>query len=272
MRGSMSWITNNLKYRQQDPLIDFRVDFNPEKFTKTNFGDISHLMTLCWGSVQQPLYLAYSGGIDSEYILRKFWYANRHITPIVIDTKHNYVETEYAKHTLKELNIEPIWLDANDTYLQSVFNNKILKPFNGDGINCTPTIIAAMVAQQRNGLLITGDHFISDHDRGRNHVNYANRIDAAEHEWYHYELFPKNVESFFMLNPAIAHAMAREMIGNENLTVAEFKSKLYKLPYRPKMRIELKGIVKPSQDVNVRRVFDLGTPQEFCERLESWNN
>jgi len=90
------WLTTNLADRTANNLCDFTVKFNPHTFQKDTFLGNSIRVAKEVYEQYDNLYLTYSGGIDSEFVLNTFYQLELPITPIIILTPYNMIESQYA--------------------------------------------------------------------------------------------------------------------------------------------------------------------------------
>ena len=73
-----------------------------------------------WSQKTSPLYLCYSGGLDSEYVLNVFLQLGMNIQPVIMRTQYNHPETKYAFKLCDEKNINPIVIDLDyDKFIES---------------------------------------------------------------------------------------------------------------------------------------------------------
>ena len=68
----MNWIQHNLTQRLIDKSVDFKLELTPSKFKIMDFHDAANYTARRIADLNIPLYLALSGGVDSEYILLCF--------------------------------------------------------------------------------------------------------------------------------------------------------------------------------------------------------
>ncbi len=68
---------------------------------------------MVWAEKQGNLFLCYSGGLDSEYVLAVFKSLGMPITPIIMRTQYNDHETQYAFKYCDENSITPVVIDLD---------------------------------------------------------------------------------------------------------------------------------------------------------------
>jgi hypothetical protein len=225
------WYVSNLKDRLQDKSINFSADINPFTFHKMGFDEAVKLTVMEINNNFQNLYLALSGGLDSEFILRAFHKNSVHIKPVIVCCG-NETENVYAYKVCEELNIEPTILNIDEKEFLKIFENDIVGKLNGLGYNTTQVLFAADYVQKQNGTLITGNHIIGDDD-----TPVDESVFAYFNEWDFYVgvLFPNLIDiDFFNYTPEICYSLISNW--TPGLSWQKFKSQLYDIEYRNKMR------------------------------------
>ena len=98
-----NWFTTNLKNRSLENLCDFQVNIQPYIFKKGIFKEeakrVAHELVESFDN----LYIAYSGGLDSEFVLKIFYEEGLPITPILVDTPFNQYELGWAYNYCKNI-------------------------------------------------------------------------------------------------------------------------------------------------------------------------
>ncbi len=130
-------------------------------------------------SRQGKLYLMYSGGVDSEYILSIFLTLGIDITPVIVRLKPNYNDhdTKYAFDFCRSKNLNPLVIDIDfDEFVKS---GKIVDMANEYQIAAYqfPSTFYAM--SQLDGTVVTGNH-------GPPHLF----LDKITNTWYVDEIEP----------------------------------------------------------------------------------
>lgn len=110
------WFSTNLIDRNFNNLLDFQIKLCPYESNNLSFKQNSILVANEIIDKYGKIYLAYSGGLDSEYVLRLFTECNLPITPIILNTPFNQSELLYAKKYCGENDIkcEVITLSKNE--------------------------------------------------------------------------------------------------------------------------------------------------------------
>jgi len=75
---------------------------------------------MVWEKKQGTLYLCYSGGLDSEFVLNVFLSLGMNIKPVIMQTQYNYTETKYAYKMCIEKNLDPVVIPLDyDNFVKS---------------------------------------------------------------------------------------------------------------------------------------------------------
>lgn len=137
----------------------FRFEVDPPKDRSVKFHDACvSVAQEVYSKKQGKLYLMYSGGVDSEYILELFLSLGMDITPVIIRLKPNYNlhDIKYAIHFCESRNLKPIIYDIDfDDFVKS---GKIIEV--GEASQCgayqlPPTFHAV---SQLDGTIVMGSH------------------------------------------------------------------------------------------------------------------
>jgi hypothetical protein len=178
------------------------------------------------------LYLAMSGGLDSDYVAEVLFRNGISFTPIIAITPDN-VETHCALHWCKLHNIEPVILTfiENDPRLVRQFRliAKDLKQVSG--LTNIVSYLAEYVSN-KGGQLLVGDSPIGAHTDDY----YQPAGEIFDIEWFSFitEFMQPGVHpgAFFQYTPELFLAIAKSL--NVNVSESAGKAELYSLPYKPK--------------------------------------
>ena len=224
-----NWISSNLEDRYTNPETDFLLTFKPYPFKKMKFEDAVEMSVKEISGTYSNLYLALSGGYDSEFILRAFHRSNVPITPVIV-RYGNEVESAWAYKACRELGITPVEITITDNQFVEYFYEKIFKKFNGIGFHATHVLFAAEYVEKQGGTLLTGGHFI-----GTNHTNISDDWGSTcEWDFYTHYVYPSvNKIDFYLYNIELIYSMFPDHI---NGNWSYYKHKLLGLEYREKVR------------------------------------
>lgn len=211
--------------------IDFIPHIQPYNFNKLDFNIACEYTAKELHKRYSTIYVAYSGGLDSEYIVRTFHRLSIPIIPIIVSCG-NKDENSFAINTCLELNIEPIIINVSEKDLLIKFYEFIFEPFKSIGINCTHAFFAAdYVLANKNGVLITGNNLLEDH---------ANTNDDANINDWDFTLGYYNSKltqiDFFLYDISTAFSMLPNIESINTISVQQYKSYIYNIPFRTKIR------------------------------------
>lgn len=227
MATENNWMSSNLSGRLSDHSLDFRVDVKPFTYDKVSFDEASNQVCYKLNHLGRKLYIGLSGGIDSEYVFRKFVAQGYVVTPVIVCTSGNKLETPKAIELCKELGVSPVIIEKTETeYLQIIYKY-IIKKLNGYGVATPGPIIGGMYAEEHNGIFIKSEHLIDERD---------DKMYVGANEWDFYNdalINNDNTYYFFLHTPEIVYALVSSMEGE---SVQKFKTDMYQLPYREKIK------------------------------------
>lgn len=264
-----NWLTSNLSERRINPTIDFKALFNPHPFRKCSLDDAVSQAVCDIASKHDKIYVALSGGLDSEYILLSFYNNNVPVIPIIVRTDHNKTEIEFAFHMCRKLAIKPVVLECSDELYVALYNREVVNCYNGRGYAATAVFVAFEYAKRNGGAIVTGEHVIDDEP-------FIHKASLCEWDFY---LQEKDWPCYGLLThiPEISWAIVSAYDGSP---VQDFKSKLFGLSFRPKLNYDFnKKIIDQfhalrhdvAGPVHGTCLHLLGKKQEFLAYMNSWN-
>jgi hypothetical protein len=140
--NSCSFNFANLKIRKKEECIDYAVNKITEK--------------------SENLFLALSGGLDSEFVANCLFDRGVQFTPIIMDIHSNRIENWYAHYWCYEKRIKPLIITMNEKDVIKTFS-KISEEKNIP-FYCSIPIILSEIVSQKGGNLILGGEEIIDRD------------------------------------------------------------------------------------------------------------
>ena len=226
-----NWLTTNLKERFANKDLDFDVYFKPYAFKKMSLWDASSYTIKRIADKYENLFVSLSGGYDSEFVLKVCIDNKVPVTPIIVITNFNEVETSLALNFCKVNNIEPIVVKPTDREIIKLWYEYVYV-IQGRGRHSSPILKSLQIAEQHNGWLLTGDcpptsdEHIDELDRPMH-----NSFHLAEWDFYASELFghPGGLLGYSV---ECMYAFLNEL--DTNLSTQKAKSKLYGLNFRNK--------------------------------------
>jgi hypothetical protein len=221
-----NWFDTTLKNRSKD-YCDFDFTIKPYTFTPKPFLESCREQALTLSKTYDKLYVAYSGGLDSELVLKCFIEQDLPITPILLETPYNKIESEWAKEYCHNNSIQLKILNLSEeqfiTELKSRTIDKCLPILLGG----LPLIIGDYIKED-GGRLLTGYGECLWPDLGK-----TNLLEFCEYDYYldvHDDCHPSG---FLTYSLEVLHSLVNDI--DMNIDIQEAKSKLYGLNPRDKM-------------------------------------
>lgn len=265
MLSKNNWIQTNIKDRLINKTVDLQLSLNLYPFYDMSFDEATDYTCNEIYKEHKNLYLALSGGLDSEYVLKAFHRNNIPIQPIIVCCG-NEKENEYAYNLCAKLHITPIIINVNERsfleyYLEYIYKNNCV------GYNSTQTLFALKYANDNDGILIKGQHFLFEDQRQITDNEYA-----SINEWDFYEDFISNQYiNFFSYTQELAYSMAPRHYMPWN----KYRCLIYNISYRNKIKAkyskELSLILQKLCLASCAKTGIIWTKQEFFDIFEKYN-
>ena len=127
----------------------------PSRAVKSYFEETIIAAEIIWEQRQGPVYLCYSGGLDSEYALSVFRHLRMPVVPVIMQTQYNTYDMHYAFKYCKAHNIEPLVINLD--YDKFIKSGKLLEI--ALAMECATWQVPAnmWLCSQLDGTVITGD-------------------------------------------------------------------------------------------------------------------
>ena len=215
----MMWFKHNLNKRSHGNVFDFNIEFFGQSFECLSFKEACIRRAKQIGKEYKRLYLSYSGGMDSEFVLSVFIEAGIPIIPVAISTSFNQEELSWAKKYSSSNGISLTIIDIPD----KEFIEKAYYKTYDKGLYSLLGAVPDIVHDYYGGVVITGNPTFFD-------LYNPKIMEIAEYEFYE---FNGNVINFFCDLP-IMYSMAIET--DISVSTQQAKSKLYNLKYRDKLK------------------------------------
>lgn len=247
---SNEWFKTNLKNRVNG-YCDFDFQITPYKFTPKPFLESCREQALTLSKKYDNLYVTYSGGLDSELVLKVFHEQNLPITPILVETPYNQEESTWAKDFCNERNIKLEIL----SYTSNQFIDELKKRTIDIGLPILlgglPNIVADYV-KDRSGYLLTGygDPFSPNRNAP---------LEFSEWDYYLSVYDDYHPAAFFNYSLEVLYSMVKDMDYTVDLQTA--KSKLYSLNLRHKAQWlpeyhNIQRHLTPRHGIQIRKYID----------------
>ena len=228
-----NWFTTNVNKRTVNNLEDFDIKITPYEFVDRGFYKNCELLAIKLYEKYENLHLCYSGGSDSEFVLKIFTDLGLHITPVIILTPYNHRESSYAFKYCKEKNIkfEVLEYSSEDAILK--MKVKTLDKGLFSLLGGMPMMICDEV-NKVGGKLLTGygDPFsilpaiVPDH-------NISPTLEFSEWDYYLDAYDNSHPSGFFTYDLPVLYSLINDISYTEQISIA--KCNLYRIEPRIKM-------------------------------------
>lgn len=260
-----NWLTTNLSDRKQNKKLDFKISVNSYPSEPMSFQKAADYTANLLAANYQNLWLAFSGGMDSEFVADVLYRNKIDFTPVAFYDINFPSETHMAMHWCKKHNKNLILIE--DTYLNINFQNKIKsirKHYNVENNIGVVSIMLAHLAEKQNGHLITG--FGDPFDLNNEYPQKLTEIIELP-EWDFYsDLSGDHPGAFFCYTKEIFKSMIDEI--NYSKTMQDAKSELYNIHFRPKIRNNLiHNIQNLKENYESKNFYRFGTKNEVILNL-----
>lgn len=226
-----SWLTHNLKDRTLDNKLAFNVEFNFHEFSPMSFKkEAENVCIELHEKYGNDLFLAFSGGADSEFILKTFIELSLPIKPVLISCPFNQYDIKPAFSYCKKNNIELIVLEYGDEYLdiahEKIYNKGLMSP-----IGLTPLLVYDNV-KNIGGKVISGQGEPLPITNAYHKTLIDKRFEMFEFEYYMDVYAEDQPAPFYSYNQNIFYSYLNEI--DKRLELEHSKCKLYKIHNRIK--------------------------------------
>lgn len=276
MTTENDWIDTNIYERVLVPNLSFHVRLRPYPFREMNFQDAADYTTKRIYEKHKKIYIALSGGADSEFVVRCFHRNKIPFQVIIVKTSGNFKELIYAYKLCDELDIIPIIINLKDADYLRIYFEDVVKKIHGYGIYAIPGIVACRYAKDNDGVLIIGEHMIEGEKPDQDGTV---RIRPAMNEWDTYnECFVGEEYNipFFLYTLELTYAMLNAIYDDKE-PIDIWKCSLYGVELRPIMEYEFSKEFKDGLEkiFNMRKKkaipnHSFGNRGELMEILDLW--
>lgn len=226
------WIKTNFDERLRNKDLPFNVTLNPYDFFDLDFHKASENLCLELSDLYPKLAVAFSGGMDSEYIVRKFHSLKIPILPIIVSCR-NPSEERHALNVCKELKIVPKVIQLSEYDFLRYYKKYLYDTLAVPGYNSTQVVVAKEFCEREKYTLISGGHLIGEDKEAISEKNFAGLTDIDHYTDY----FFTSVDTihFYLYNIEIVYSMLPKKY-EKGTTWQEYKSQLYGVAYRDKIK------------------------------------
>lgn len=265
MATENNWLTHNLYDRLTNKNSDFDVKINVQNYKSLNFEQATREVCEKLYAINNKIYVGLSGGLDSEYVFKRFHSLKIPFTPVIVYSKCYEEESSIAFNLCREYSIEPKVLTIEEKDILIKHKTIVHGKLNSFGIGSVPAIVMTDYAKENNGIYVKGEHIVGD-------IDYKVSPELNEWDFYNDVLNDGYTYDFFLYTPEIVYSMVSEMLNTPDVSSQVFKCRLYNIPYRNKIYVNLTKLswnyfrwLKDNKDYKPIYSWKM-KPQEFLER------
>ena len=230
------WIYSNYKEKIKNPELDLLLSTNLKNtlVKKMSFEEACDYTAIqIKNDHHKKIHICFSGGIDSEKVVRVFHRNKIDFVPLIVLCDNNFEETKNAFDVCLELNLNPLILTMHENDLNAVVFLEILGTLKSNNMFCAPEIFACKNVTTDRGIIVDGGEPLDCLDVIKN-----TKFGLAQGDAYAYCLYTEKsiAVPFFYYTPEIFYSYVDNVDLSSEDNVQLFKSKLYGLKYRPKYR------------------------------------
>ena len=227
-----NWFTTNLKQRDTNPLVDFKITIKPYEFEDYGFYQNCNNLAKQLHEQNDKLYLCYSGGIDSEFVLKTFYDLGLPITPVIVKTPFTLREFDYAKKFCDERNIKYELISFGYECVGEM-KKRTMDRGRFSLLGGIPLIICDYVSQT-GGKLMTGygDPF-SIYPLVQPDNPISTTLEFSEWDYYLDSYDETHISSFFTYNLPVFYSLINQI--RYDLPTQQSKYELYQVEPRVKI-------------------------------------
>jgi len=244
---------NNWYRLEQADNQNFKISFSPKPFKKLSVKEAAALTVKRMSVIHNNIWIALSGGYDSEFVATSFYENNVNFTPIIWKYPTN-MECDYALYWCRQRDITPhiITRDIVEPKFNQLLRNMVKRHHSRVWFGGL-TLYMAEIANKHNGSLVTGTGVITTDNP------YPEPIGPYA-EFCQYEFFVdftnQHLGSFMLYSQELMYAILCEI--DQSAPTQEVKSAIYNLPFRPKIRPYnfLKDTFDTSNEIDMTYKFE----------------
>jgi len=217
-----NWFRTNIEDWHKDINSKIEYTYDAGDFIPSNFADAAKKIALEIQAKYEHIYVAYSGGMDSEYVVRLFHENNIKFTPVCAwPAATRSIRDAYK--VCEELNIKPITIKLNDDDIWEIIKEMNIKTYSI--INQPAVYAVCKLAKKlyKDAIVVTGETAMDSNDRFRpqEQQQYNNLITK----------YKDMILPFFYYNQHIIYELIVGIADNRYT-----KEKFYNIPWRRKIK------------------------------------
>jgi predicted subunit of tRNA(5-methylaminomethyl-2-thiouridylate) methyltransferase len=263
-----NWVQTNIdEYCEKEKDADFVFTLVPYDFKKKSFRVAAEQAAKnIYRDIKKPLYILFSGGADSEFVVRLFHRLKIPFTVVIVDSGLNPLETKVARLVCEKLDIKPHIIETNEEEVMNFYLNIMIKHKKGRSSDSVPILMGFEYINSVGGVGITGATPAYDDDNIQNVAVSANEFYPDRFKYDYIGFFYYNIEIFYATLASVKDAK----------TAAEFKSRTYGTVHRNKSRmnynIESRRIFTHIYSRAINKLYyKMGSVKEVLEYLKKWS-
>ena len=226
--GHKDWF----KIELSDDLGDFTITTTPYSAENLSFDAAADYTARLIAERYTGIYVAYSGGLDSEYVMKVLQRNGIPFTTVCFINPFCTAESDYARYYCKQNGLSPIWIESTPDQMLVV----ALLFIKRHGIKIFPSGFSAFAIDRQldDAVILTGTcHPLNDPDPAP--------FQFLMNEFLPPNLFKNSWIPFFNYTVEMLSASINDV--EQELDTQEAKSVLYGLPYRPKITSSANPII-----------------------------
>ena len=254
MPGHNDWYT--LRHNPDD----FHIALNPYLFYAMSVAEAADHTARIIHSKYPTLWLAMSGGLDSEFVADTLLRNRIPFTPVIVQDPIN-VEHIYARHWCRTNRVQPKLLEdlLANTKRIAVLETMARRQNNPSTI-ANLNIVLARMAERQGAALITGNGECFNDEIYP--IPMGDNAEFYERDWLLESKSINHPGAFLSYTPELMHALVSNI--DCSLPTQEAKSRLYNIPFRPKIQSSI-GLT----DVTARKIIhSYGKMRDLIALLE----
>jgi hypothetical protein len=211
---------------------DFRIAFDPYPFREMSIPAAgAYTAGLIRERYGDNIWIAMSGGYDSEFVANCFYDNKIPFTPIIWRV-HDWPESDYAIRWCSQRGINPHIIDR-DILSEPILGmlQKTAARMHTDHFLCTVNIALARVAEKHGGVLLSGTGVAMP--EGIYPEPMGENTHFAEHDFFLEMWSDKHPGSFLIYTVELFHALLKKT--DTALHTQDAKALVYDLNFRPKL-------------------------------------
>lgn len=255
------WVTINVNDAVENGAAPTAV-VNSGATQQLSFNDACLAHAAALAQQHSSIFCALSGGLDSEFVLRKLVQVGANVTPVIVLDLFPFNEAQYAFHACKQLGLTPKVVPATAALAAQPAHTK---SWGIHWVSMAAQKIAVEVAEMNGAAYVSGEGDMIPQGRGAALIKpLGSDWDCLLYgEWFANRLFGSvaHPDPFFLGTPEIVKGYLKEI--DTSRSVQEAKSLLYGMPFRAKIRPS----ATQSIDTVTKTVFSVGKRSELIAQL-----